>query len=101
MAAKEGVESSNEVCFQRLGALGLEPRDKEHHKRLKRASVLVLLFCRESMNVNDNDDNHQIYTLITKRSMALRSHPGECCFPGGRQDNDDGSDDVQTALREA
>ena len=33
--------------------------------------------------------------------MKLRSHPGECCFPGGRQDEGDNGDDVRTALREA
>ena len=83
--------SSNEDCFRRLGALGLEPRDREHHKPLKRASVLVLLFVQ----------NDKLHTLITKRSEDLRSHPGECCFPGGRQDEQDENDDVRTALREA
>lgn len=42
-----------------------------------------------------------LHTLITKRSMHLRSHPGECCFPGGRQDEEDEGCDIRTALREA
>jgi 8-oxo-dGTP pyrophosphatase MutT (NUDIX family) len=42
-----------------------------------------------------------VHALITKRSLKLLSHPGECCFPGGRQDEEDGGDDIHTALREA
>lgn len=75
-------------CFDRLKALTAHPPPKAQHAKLRRASVLVLL-----------DD--QMNTLITKRSMDLRSHPGECCFPGGRQDEDEAGDDVRTALREA
>jgi 8-oxo-dGTP pyrophosphatase MutT (NUDIX family) len=37
--------------------------------------------------------------LLTKRSMALRSHRGEISFPGGRMDP--GETPVETALREA
>jgi 8-oxo-dGTP pyrophosphatase MutT (NUDIX family) len=106
MAGREDVTCiSNEACFQRLRALlGLEPREKDHHKCLQRASALVLLFSSPSISPsNKNGDNHHqtLYTLITKRSTNLRSHPGECCFPGGRQDKDDDNDDVRTALREA
>lgn len=89
---EESRSNTHEDCYRRLQALGLEPRDKEHHKCLKRASVLVLLFAQ---------DDGQLHTLITKRSMNLRSHPGECCFPGGRQDEEDENDDTRTALREA
>eukprot|EP00977_Amphora_coffeiformis_P010271 scaffold2383_cov161-Amphora_coffeaeformis.AAC.27 len=89
-----------EECYHRLRSLGLESRDKQQHQGLKRASVLVLLF----PHANDDDESSgmtQLFTVITKRSMNLRTHPGECCFPGGRQDKDDGNDDVRTALREA
>ena len=66
------------------------PKECAHHQSLKRASVLVLLW----------EIDNEIHTLITQRSLTLRSHPGECCFPGGRRDEDD-KDDVATALREA
>ena len=38
--------------------------------------------------------------VLTKRSSALKHHPGQIAFPGGKYDNGDGSLD-QTALREA
>lgn len=57
------------------------------HANLKRASVLVLL---DSCG----------HALFNRRSLRLRSHPGEVCFPGGKQDPADDNDDVATALRE-
>jgi 8-oxo-dGTP pyrophosphatase MutT (NUDIX family) len=38
--------------------------------------------------------------LLTQRSLALRKHPGQVAFPGGRKDPDD-VDFVHCALREA
>lgn len=38
--------------------------------------------------------------LLTQRSLALRKHPGQVAFPGGRKDPED-ADHVATALREA
>ena len=38
--------------------------------------------------------------LLTKRSSALKHHPGQIAFPGGRRDDTD-ADLVETALREA
>lgn len=38
--------------------------------------------------------------LLTQRSLALRKHPGQVAFPGGRKDPED-IDHVTTALREA
>ncbi|WP_298840768.1 CoA pyrophosphatase [uncultured Roseobacter sp.] len=38
--------------------------------------------------------------LLTKRSSALRHHPGQIAFPGGKQDEGD-ADVIAAALREA
>lgn len=38
--------------------------------------------------------------ILTKRSSALKHHPGQIAFPGGKQDDDDANVTV-TALREA
>lgn len=38
--------------------------------------------------------------ILTKRSSALKHHPGQIAFPGGKQDEDD-ADITATALREA
>lgn len=38
--------------------------------------------------------------LLTKRSSALKHHPGQIAFPGGKQEDSDGSV-VAAALREA
>ena len=38
--------------------------------------------------------------LLTKRSSALKHHPGQIAFPGGKQDDDD-ADVIAAALREA
>lgn len=38
--------------------------------------------------------------LLTKRSSALKHHPGQIAFPGGRRDDTD-ADLAETALREA
>lgn len=53
----------------------------------RRASILVLI-----------SNDYQL--LFTQRSHHLRSHPGEVCFPGGKQDEADQKDDWITALRE-
>lgn len=39
--------------------------------------------------------------LLSVRSLALRRHPGEVCFPGGMREPDKDSAPVDTALREA
>ncbi|MEM1351844.1 MAG: CoA pyrophosphatase [Pseudomonadota bacterium] len=38
--------------------------------------------------------------ILTKRSSALKHHPGQIAFPGGKQDEDD-ADVTAAALREA
>jgi hypothetical protein len=39
-----------------------------------------------------------LHLLLTRRSAALRHHPGQISFPGGRQDPED-RDLIHTALR--
>lgn len=41
-----------------------------------------------------------LHLLLTKRSSALKHHPGQIAFPGGKQDEGD-ADVVAAALREA
>lgn len=41
-----------------------------------------------------------LHLLLTKRSSALKHHPGQIAFPGGKQDPGD-KDAVDAALREA
>lgn len=44
--------------------------------------------------------NGQLHLLLTKRSSALKHHPGQIAFPGGKQDETD-VDVIAAALREA
>ncbi|KAL4585678.1 hypothetical protein LXL04_010302 [Taraxacum kok-saghyz] len=62
----------------------------ESFKRPNRAAVLICLF--------EEDDD--IYVILTQRSSKLSSHSGEVSLPGGRTDEED-TDDIRTALREA
>ncbi|WP_187428552.1 CoA pyrophosphatase [Roseobacter fucihabitans] len=41
-----------------------------------------------------------LHLLLTKRSSALKHHPGQIAFPGGKQDEAD-ADVIAAALREA
>lgn len=85
---------TREEQLNRLRAIGLSDKQVEQPPRLSslpRASVLVPIFEKNSI----------LHTLFTKRPEKLKSHPGEVCFCGGRQDPEDESDDVATALREA
>ncbi|WP_299846853.1 CoA pyrophosphatase [uncultured Roseovarius sp.] len=59
-------------------------------RKLRLAGVLVPILC--------NDTGAEVY--LTKRSSALKHHPGQIAFPGGKQDASD-KDITQTALREA
>lgn len=45
-------------------------------------------------------DRDEPSVLLTKRSSALKHHPGQIALPGGKQDPDD-TDAVAAALREA
>ncbi|KIN62802.1 Hydrolase [Sulfitobacter noctilucicola] len=57
---------------------------------LRPAGVLAPLVTR--------DDG--LHLLLTKRSSALKHHPGQIAFPGGKQDEGD-ADVIAAALREA
>uniref|UniRef100_A0A8C6S954 Peroxisomal coenzyme A diphosphatase NUDT7 n=1 Tax=Neogobius melanostomus TaxID=47308 RepID=A0A8C6S954_9GOBI len=68
----------------------LDVGDRFAHLALPKAAVLIPLFVKEE----------ELHTLMTLRSMTLRTNAGEVCFPGGKRDPSD-RDDVETALREA
>jgi len=85
-----------EGVISKLRSLGMDKKDLPHHAELRRASVLVPLFERE-----DEDSEKSVHVLFTQRPQNMKSHGGEVCFPGGKQDPDDGGDDVRTAVREA
>ena len=59
-------------------------------RRLRPAGVLVPLIERPS----------GVQVILTKRSSALKHHPGQIAFPGGKQDEGD-HDVIAAALREA
>ena len=59
-------------------------------RALRRAGVLV--------PVVDRPGGANVF--LTKRSSALKHHPGQIAFPGGKVDPDD-ADEVSAALREA
>ncbi len=59
-------------------------------RKLRPAGVLV------SVSLTDGDPR----LILTKRSSALKHHPGQIAFPGGKQDDGD-ADVTATALREA
>lgn len=46
------------------------------------------------------DKTDGLHVILTKRSSALKHHPGQIAFPGGKQDEED-VDVIAAALREA
>ena len=60
---------------------------RSSHAVSKLAAVLVVLYERAG----------ELRVLLTTRSKALRSHPGQTALPGGKVDEADG-DFVQTAV---
>ncbi|XP_048015228.1 peroxisomal coenzyme A diphosphatase NUDT7 [Megalobrama amblycephala] len=61
-----------------------------HLPALPKASVLIPLLLRDG----------QLHMLLTVRSINLKQHAGEVCFPGGKSESGD-TDETHTALREA
>jgi 8-oxo-dGTP pyrophosphatase MutT (NUDIX family) len=88
------------AILKRLEQVGMHEKESRiEHRSMPRASVLVPLFWKRKNN--DNDDSSELHMILTLRPQTLRNHPGEVCFPGGKQDCDlDGTDDVATAMRE-
>mmetsp|Transcript_44749 Transcript_44749/g.72865 ORF Transcript_44749/g.72865 Transcript_44749/m.72865 type:complete len:333 (-) Transcript_44749:3933-4931(-) len=78
--------SALELLRQRISVLKFQDNNGTFRKK---ASVLVPL----------QEHPHGVQVLLTRRSLDLRSHPGEVCFPGGQAES--GETYVQTALREA
>jgi 8-oxo-dGTP pyrophosphatase MutT (NUDIX family) len=74
------------------------PSDNAERDDRPRASVLVPLF--EHADNNEDGGAKRTHVLLTKRPENLKSHPGQVCFPGGRQEEGDNGDDCLTALRE-
>ena len=59
-------------------------------RKLRAAGVLVPILI----------DDGRASVFLTKRSSALKHHPGQIAFPGGKQDDSD-ADVIAAALREA
>lgn len=57
---------------------------------LRSAGVLAPIF----------EQDGEVFLILTKRSSALKHHPGQIAFPGGKRDDSD-ADVIATALREA
>ncbi|KAK1746988.1 peroxisomal coenzyme A diphosphatase [Skeletonema marinoi] len=87
-------EHTNSVLAS-LSSHGMEKKELPHHNKLRRASVLVPLFERP---IQQQEQHNPTYTSF---SHNMKSHGGEVCFPGGKQDAEDNGCDVTTALREA
>lgn len=83
-----------------LRSLGMGRKDLPRHADLRRASILVPLFERTTTTTGEGS-SVDIHVLFTQRPTSMKSHGGEVCFPGGKQDEQDGGDDVRTAMREA
>jgi peroxisomal coenzyme A diphosphatase NUDT7 len=86
---------------------GDRPNHDASESSRRRASVLVplLLMTEFEPHADDADPDSQngprklsLHVLLTERSKQLKSHPGEVCFPGGKQDENE--TDVDTAFRE-
>lgn len=79
-------QPSLERLRDRLRPLPPRPLGYDH---LKPAAVLLPLF----------EDQGRLHVLLTVRTMTVRAHKGQVCFPGGAYQSED-SDLVTTALRE-
>ncbi|KAL1206329.1 Nudix hydrolase 11 [Cardamine amara subsp. amara] len=64
------------------------------HFPAKSSAVLICLYQEQ------REDKTELRLILTKRYSTLSSHPGEVALPGGKRDDED-SNDIATALREA
>ncbi|MEQ6249499.1 CoA pyrophosphatase [Sulfitobacter sp. HNIBRBA3233] len=60
------------------------------NRKLRPAGVLAPVF----------EEGGRLKLILTRRSAALKHHPGQIAFPGGKQDDGD-ADVIAAALREA
>ncbi|MEW9920550.1 CoA pyrophosphatase [Marimonas sp. MJW-29] len=89
---------SIEQVREALGRAGAETSDFDLNpdvklpegRKLRPAGVLAPIVAR----------GDGLHLLLTKRSSALKHHPGQIAFPGGKQDEGD-ADVIAAALREA
>ena len=58
----------------------------------KKSSVLLAL--------TENEEDSEIYVVLTRRNSKMRKHAGQVAFPGGKNDPED-NNDFNAAMREA
>ena len=88
---KSKVIQKNVSCLDRLfESLDQNLNDQDDFQNLIPAAVLILIY----------EKNSEIYVILTKRSMDLKIHKGEFCFPGGTQEPTD-QNLCTAAIREA
>ena len=110
--SKQTQQHDTNNIITKLRSIGMEKKETPHHTQLqKRASILVPLFQRGettndnndiigNSNTNRNSSSSILHVLFTQRPQHMKSHGGEVCFPGGKQDPEDHGDDIRTAFRE-
>ena len=98
MTSSSTEQNRYPIALTNLSLHGLQKKELSHHQELRRASILVPLFERPTEN---SSSSSSIHVLFTQRPQNMKSHGGEVCFPGGKQDPEDNGCDITTALREA
>ncbi len=79
----------DEVRARLAARRGLAPEEPEPPLDMRRAGVLIPLFVRDGA----------LWILFTRRTDTVEHHRGQISFPGGGEEEDDGSL-LDTALRE-
>ena len=97
------MADSDGNVISRLRSLGMHKKESTYHTDLgRRASILIPMFFRaDTKSTSETVTNNHIHVLFTQRPKTMKSHGGEVCFPGGKQDPCDEGNDIITALREA